>query len=230
VGRTPGAGTRSDADFQGLVDACRDLGVEISSHQIESLRRYHQDIVDWNRRVNLVSRRDVDRLVGYHCLDSAEGLRYLRKNGDRVVLDLGSGAGFPGVVWKILHPELEMTLVESVRKRCLFLEQVVSGLGLTRTMVVRERGEELQNRKEFIGHYDVGVARTVAKLGRLIEICLPLLRRGGRLVAFKGKGASEELVEARSALERVGGSVVAVEPALSVELRRKRTFVIVEKK
>ncbi|MCK4548414.1 MAG: 16S rRNA (guanine(527)-N(7))-methyltransferase RsmG, partial [Candidatus Eisenbacteria sp.] len=189
-------GSPLDTEFLAFRDALAGLGLECSEDRLEALVWYREAVRSWNRRVNLVSRRDVDRLVEYHFLDCAEGLRCLRTNVDTEIMDLGSGAGFPGLVWKILRPALRMTLVESVRKRCLFLERVVGHLGLRETVVLRVRAEELVKDGGLAGGLDVVVVRTVAKLARLVEMGLPLLRGGGRLVAFKGAGLAREKVEA----------------------------------
>jgi 16S rRNA (guanine527-N7)-methyltransferase len=206
------------------------LGLSCSEEQLQRLDEYRQAIQEWNQRVNLVSRRDVGRLVEYHFLDSAEGLRYLRTTADETILDLGSGAGLPGLVWKILRPELKIILVDSVQKRSMFLNRVVDGLGLAGVRVIRERGENLTNLPGVGGSCDVVVARTVAKLARLVEISFPLLRHGGRLLTFKGSGLEKEQIEAETVLRRYDGQVVSVESARSPQLRGKRRFVVVEKR
>jgi len=219
-----------DAEFRALERELGNLGLGGVDTNLEALGQHRAAILLWNQRVNLVSRRDEKKLIRYHFLDCAEGLTHLREGTDRRVLDLGSGAGFPGVVWKILRPDLDITLVDSIRKRALFLESVVEALGLEGVGIVRERGEELAEREDFAGQYDVGVARTVAPLWRLVGVCMPFLRPGGRLLAFKGRAVEEELAEAESVLKDKGGKLVRVAPARSETLRGKRIFVVIEKK
>jgi 16S rRNA (guanine527-N7)-methyltransferase len=235
IGRRPEAAfvageSGVDAEFRALERALADLGLGGAHNSLKVLEHYRSAIVLWNRRVNLVSRRDEKKLIRYHFLDCAEGLAHLRDGVDRRVLDLGSGAGFPGVVWKILRPDLEITLVDSIRKRALFLESVVETLGLEGVGIVRDRGEALAEREDFAGRYDVSVARTVAPLWRLVGMCMPLVRPGGRLLAFKGRAVDEEVAEARPVLEGKGAEMVGVAPARSEMLRGKRTFVVIEKK
>lgn len=215
-------------EWRVLEEACRELKVELPAEAIRRLALYRRAIVEWNERVNLVSRRDTGRLVGYHFLDSVEGFVYLRES-DREVLDLGSGGGLPGLVWKILNPGLAVTLLDSIRKRCLFLEKVVSGLGLVGTAVVRSRAESLAGGGEYADRFDVAAARTVARLGRVVELAFPLVRPGGRLLAYKGRALREELREAEDVIREWGGWVSQVAPARSPTLRGKRTFVVVEK-
>jgi len=219
----------AEGDFEALVSACGALGLGLAPERVEQLRWYRAEIARWNRRVNLVSRRDIERLVSYHFLDSVEGLGHVRAT-DRRILDLGSGAGLPGLVWKIVRPELDLVLVESVRKRGLFLRHVVAELGLERIAVVESRGETLAKDGDFVGRFHLAVARTVANLSRLVEICLPLVATGGRLLAYKGARLEGEVDEAAAALDRCGGRVVGVMPASSETLGGKRRFVLVEKR
>jgi len=217
------------SEFRAFEQGLDVLNLGRTPGALSALKEYRSAIVRWNRRVNLVSRGDEEKLVGYHFLDCAEGLTYLRECDGTHVLDLGSGAGFPGVVWKILRPDLDITLVDSIRKRALFLQDVVEGLGLKGVRVVRERGEALADREDHAGRYDMSVARTVAPLQRLVEICMPLVRTKGRLLAFKGPSVEREVAVAQSVLERERGDVVEVRPAILESLRGKRTFVIIEK-
>jgi 16S rRNA (guanine527-N7)-methyltransferase len=223
-----GRKTAIKGEFGALERALASMDLEVTAESLEALAEYRRAMLKWNRRVNLVSRGDEQRIIRYHFLDSAAGLVHLRA-GDLHVLDMGAGAGFPGVVWKILRPRLEMTLVDSVRKRCLFLESVAEGLGLKGVSVVRERGEVLAEHPDFVQRFDAVTARTVARLSRLVDWCVPLLRPGGRLVAFKGVEVEEELEDAAPALRERGGRVVEVAAARPEGLREKRAFVVIEK-
>jgi 16S rRNA (guanine527-N7)-methyltransferase len=215
-------------EFDALEGDLEHLGLAVPPGALEVLRAYRDGIVEWNAKVNLVSRRDMGRLVDYHFLDCASGLRFVRE-GDVRVLDLGSGAGFPGLVWRILRASLIVDLVESVRKKTLFLEGTVRDLALTGVRVVRERGEALAEREGFTNRYDVATARTVAPLPDLVRTCMPLLRKGGRLVAFKGERGAEEVEKAAAALSDEGGRVVEMAESPVRRFREKRSFVVAEK-
>jgi 16S rRNA (guanine527-N7)-methyltransferase len=218
----------SGADYGGFEALCEDLGYEFHAEKRLRLENYRKAILEWNNKINLISRRDEGRLVSYHFLDSAEGLAYLREIDTRV-LDLGSGAGLPGIVWTILNPRVEMTLVEATRKRALFLERAARVLDLGRITVIRARAESAAVQSRLRSRFDAAVARTVAGLPELIRICLPLLCPGGRLIAYKGMGGEEELEEAGQILEDLGGEVVQVAPAVSASLKDKRVFVIIQR-
>lgn len=157
------------------------------------LRRYVGALLEWNQRVNLISRADEAVLVERHLCESAVPLFLLRIAPESNVLDIGSGAGFPGVVWKVLRPDLHLTLVESQRRRALFLRHVTQLLGLADVQVLYTRAENLADDLSYQGSFDFATARAVAPLRRLWEWSRPLLKFSGALVAFKGGDVAAEV-------------------------------------
>jgi 16S rRNA (guanine527-N7)-methyltransferase len=158
---------------------------------------------------NLTAVRDPDDMRRKHLVDSLACLPLADLRAGERVLDLGSGAGFPGLPVAIACPEVQMVLVEAVGKKAEFLRRAVERLGVAHACVVQARAEDLGRRAEWRERSDCVLARAVAPLRTLLELALPLCRVGGRLIAFKGKRAEEELAAARGALEVLGGSCTA---------------------
>src|SRR6266511_3120408 len=185
-------------------------GLPLSEAQIDQLATYAAELRRWNERVNLTAIDDEAGIVVRHFLDS---LRCALSWGDAPgsLVDVGAGAGFPGLPLKILRPELRLTLVESVAKKAAFLRHVVDMLGLAGVEVVVARAEALGRDAAHRGRYDVAVARAVAELRVLAEYCLPLCRVGGRFLAPKGAQIAAEVQSAQPAIAQLGGRLLAVE-------------------
>ncbi|MGB9752677.1 MAG: 16S rRNA (guanine(527)-N(7))-methyltransferase RsmG [Roseiflexus castenholzii] len=210
-----------------LLRIATSWGLRLDQRQIEQFARYSAELRAWNMRVNLTSITDEREIVTRHFLDS---LRCALSWGDTPsrLIDIGSGAGFPGLPLKILHPELHVTLVESVGKKAAFLQHIVAVLDLRDVTVVTARAEVVGRDPQHREQYDVVTARAVAELATLVEYGLPLCRIGGRFLAPKGSAIDDEVVRARIAIARLGGQVIGVEQVEipGVELR---TLVVIVK-
>ncbi len=187
-----------------LVAAAQDMGLELSEDQLEQFEGYRRELLEWNQRFNLTAIRDPDQIESKHFLDSLACLRLDIPELSRV-LDVGAGAGLPGLPMKIARPDIKLTLLEATQKKARFLEHVASTLGLTAVEVVALRAEEFTARESF----DLVVARAVAALPSLLELTLPFCRIGGRVVAMKkGEGLEAEVAAAAHALKVLGGRLV----------------------
>lgn len=186
-----------------LVEGVEELGLPLSDEARGRFELYLERLLEWNKRVNLVSRADEGRIVGRHFLESLALLRLVEFPYEARVLDLGTGAGFPGLPIKILRPDIRMTLLDSRRKRILFLREVVGALGLEGVAVVCARAEEINRQQGYEGQFDIVLARAVAKLERLVRWGLPFLKEGGRLVAVKGGDLDQEIKGLRDHRVRV---------------------------
>lgn len=210
-----------------LTNTLRDWNVSLSDIQVEQFARYADELRNWNEQLNLTAIIDREGIAVRHFLDS---LRVAQSWGaiPKRLIDVGTGAGFPGLPLKILHPEIQLTLVESIEKKANFLRHIAFELGLADVEVVVGRAEALGREPERREQYDVAVARAVAELRVLAEYCLPLVRVGGRFLAPKGGNVLEEAELARAGLAKLGGNLLAVEP---VELPgiEPRTLVVIEK-
>ena len=188
---------------EALTAGLRLLAWPLSERQRQQFRSYLKLLLEWNRHVNLFSRHDVPRLAERHLLESVAWVRALPEPLASPLLDLGSGAGFPGVPLAVLFPQLHVVLVESRKKRALFLQRVVRELELGASVtVVPERVELLAESPEHLEHYRSITARAVAPLSRLLAWCDPLLAPRGRLFAFKGDRLKEELQSLRPSLQK----------------------------
>ncbi len=198
-----------------LARALEHWGICLEQWQLTAFERYYHELIEWNRKFNLTritSREDVAR---FHFLDSLS--LYLHReslglpSSERMV-DVGSGAGFPGVPAKIAFPHLGVALVESSSKKAAFLRHIVSTLDLPGVDVLASRAEQVARSPEHRERYDLAAARAVAPIAVLAELLLPFARIGGRAVAFKTEDTLEELEEARAAIESCGGALGEVLP------------------
>lgn len=208
-------------------------GIELTPAQLEMFRTYYEELVDWNQRVNLTAISDYEDVQVRHFADSLAVFLALDAAGlgDQVSLvDIGSGAGFPGLPLKIARPAWRVLLVESAKKKARFLEHMIDQLGFEDVGVVWGRAEEVGRDPHYRERFDVAVARAVAEMAVLVEYALSLLRVGGWFVAQKGTDPSDELRRAETAIEILGGahhSTIAYRlPALDEPLH----LVVIEKR
>ena len=189
-------------DKNRLEAKCAALGIALTGPMLDALDQYAEILVEYNQKVNLTAITDPEGIEDKHFADSLL-LANLPETAGKLV-DVGTGAGFPGVVAKIFKPELQLTLMEPTGKRVEFLKYVCAQLGLSGVEFAKERAEEAA-RKIWREQFDVATARGVAALPMLSEYCLPLVKVGGVFLAMKGPGAAEELAESGAALKKLGG-------------------------
>lgn len=189
-------------DKNRLEAKCAALGIALTGPMLDALDQYAEILVEYNQKVNLTAITDPEGIENKHFADSLL-LANLPETAGKLV-DVGTGAGFPGVVAKIFKPELQLTLMEPTGKRVEFLKYVCAQLGLSGVEFAKERAEEAA-RKVWREQFDVATARGVAALPMLSEYCLPLVKVGGVFLAMKGPGAAEELAESGAALKKLGG-------------------------
>jgi len=201
------------------------MGFALKPAHLRTFQAYYEELITWNQRFNLTAVTDYDHVQIRHFLDSLSCLLAIGSKGERRwpglpapgtrVIDVGSGAGFPGLPLKILHPRLNLTLLEATGKKTEFLKHVVTHLGLETAAVIHGRAEEVGQDEVHRESYDLVLARAVADLPVLVEYLLPLCRIGGKCIAQKGSSAHEELTTAQHAIALLGGEVHYV---LAVEL------------
>ncbi|MEN6350246.1 MAG: 16S rRNA (guanine(527)-N(7))-methyltransferase RsmG [Syntrophomonas sp.] len=192
-----------------------------------NVNRYKGLLLEENTRQNLVSRRTIDQELDKHIEDSTIILNYFSLTGNKI-LDIGSGAGFPGLILAIYCSEAEFTLLESDQKKSGFLENAIKELNLQNVRVVRQRAEEMGHIEKFRACFDICTSRAVASMNILLEYGLPLLKVGGRLMLWKGRDYQEEIERAKQALEVLGGKVNEIIP-YNLMCERDRAIVVVEK-
>lgn len=219
----------ASAPFAALAREASTFGLDVTSEQIAVCERYAEELILRNTSVNLTAITDPVDIAHKHFLDSWTAFGARRWSGQERVIDIGSGAGFPGLALRIVKPRLRVTAVESVGKKARFLEDVATLLGLTDVEVRNERAEVLG--RERRDRYDVATARAVGTLGQVIEYLLPFLRIGGDAIVWKGR-LEHELPGARKAATALGGDIVRIVPTSELgvdEVLPGRNLVVVRK-
>lgn len=191
-----------------LVNSFAGAGISLSETQVEQLSSYAELLIEWNQKINLTAITEPREIEEKHFLDSCLPFEDIDVPPGAAVIDIGTGAGFPGIPLKILRPDIELTLMDSLNKRITFLETVCAAIGVSAN-TIHGRAEEL-GRKELRESFDIATARAVARLSVLSEYCLPYVRVGGMFVALKGPDCGEEIKLAYTAIKTMGGELAAV--------------------
>ncbi len=227
-----------------LKAGAKSLGLTLDSERVYAFETYYKELTAWNQRFNLTAVVDYAEVQCRHFLDSLSCLLAfplqgtphsisqtvpLRLQSDQICLDVGSGAGFPGIPIKIVLPESRMTLLEATGKKAAFLRHMVSKLNLANTEVVNARAEEAARLPQHRAKYDVVLARAVAPMSTLAEYCLPFCRIGGRVIAQKGSDIEEEIAAAQGALGILGGEIIEVKSVAVPGIGGERSLVLIAK-
>lgn len=215
-----------------LIRGTQELGISLSEEHLTQFEIYYRELVEWNRRFNLTAITDYEAVQVRHFLESLSCLLALPtpclRAGARVV-DVGTGAGFPGIPLKIVCPHISLTLVEATRKKVAFLEHLIGRLGLEDVRVIHARAEELGQQRAHRERYDWAMARAVAEMPTLVEYLLPLVRVGGAVLAQKGESGPAEVHAAEEAIRILGGEVRRLMPVHLHGIAETRYLVIVDK-
>ena len=183
------------------------FNLHITTAQVTALLMYEKELLDWNQKFNLTAIRDTDSIRTKHFLDSFSCVLAWKSSPPNRLVDIGTGAGFPGIPLKILYPNLKLTLVESVGKKAIFCQHMVRVLGLEHVEVIQARAEDLGQNPQHRETYDWAVARSVANLNVLSEYLIPLAKIGGNVLAQKGESGPAEAQSAEKAMELLGGKL-----------------------
>lgn len=195
----------------------------------KNLEIYARLLIEWNEKVNLTAITDSEEIAIKHFYDSIYPAVFLNISSGLKIIDVGTGAGFPGLALKIAYPQLKVTLLDSLQKRTVFLQTVIEELGLKEIEVIHGRAEEVARQKHYREKYDLAVSRAVAALPVLLEYTVPFVRVGGRIAAWKGPGVLEEMEQAQKAMAVLG---VIWENGFDYELPEgmgKRTLGVLQK-
>jgi len=205
------------------------LGIRLSPDQEGALAHYEEELVSWNERLNLTAISDTEGIRTKHFLDSLTCLLALGSAPPNRLIDIGTGAGFPGIPLKIILPDVHIVLLESVRKKTRFLRHIVQALNLEKVEVVRVRAEEAGQDPDHREQYDCAVARAVASMPTLVEYMLPLVRVGGTALAQKGEGAPAEAHSAERAINLLGGHLRQLQHITLPGVTEDRYLVTIDK-
>lgn len=183
------------------------LGITLTDKQLKQFLQYYEMLIEWNKVMNLTTITEYQDVVKKHFVDSLSLVNTCDLMSDLSLIDVGTGAGFPGLALKIAFPELKITLLDSLNKRIQFLNEVIEKLGLQNVDTVHGRAEDFAKPGKHRELYDLCVSRAVANLSTLLEYCLPFVKVGGIFVSYKSERVSQELVFAENALLLLGGEV-----------------------
>jgi len=212
-----------------LAQHAERFGLSLTGTQLEQFRAYRALLVEWNARVNLTAVREPAQIEIRHFLDSLSCATVTGNLNGRRLIDVGTGAGFPGVPLKILYPDLQLTLLDSVGKKTRFLELLVTTLGLGEVRILTERAEVVGQLAAHRGRYEWAVARSVAELRILVELLLPLCQVGGHTLAQKGSNAAAEVEAAARAIALLGGATPHLTTIQLPGLEEPHTLVVIGK-
>ena len=217
------------AKMNQLKEDALQFGVELNEKQLFQFYRYYELLIDWNEKINLTAITEFEEVLKKHFLDSIS-IGRIMKQGDSVsVLDIGTGAGFPGIPIKIAFPDTKVTLLDSLNKRVNFLNHVIHELELDNIFALHGRAEDFAKKKEMREQFDLCVSRAVANLSSLSEFCLPYVKLGGSFISYKSEKAMEELEFCANAISILGGGNVKTDEFFLTGTDFKRTFIMIEK-
>jgi len=213
--------------FDKFIEEVNKISIEFSEEQLEQFRIYYEMLVEKNKVMNLTGITEWDEVLEKHFLDSISLIRAVDLNQELSVMDMGTGAGFPGIPLKIAFPNLKVTLADSLNKRVLFLQEVIDALKLECIEAIHGRAEDLARDKKYREQYDLSVSRAVANLSTLSEYCLPFVKIGGQFISYKSGEIEEEVASSKSAVFLLGGKVKEI---VKFELGESgRSFIVIDK-
>lgn len=192
-----------------IEDELNELGIKLNDYQIEQFYRYYQLLLQWNQVMNLTAITEMEDVITKHFIDSLTIVKVIEdiKEQEYSVIDVGTGAGFPGVPLKIVYPHLRITLLDSLNKRIKFLDEVISELNLNKIKTMHGRAEDYGRDMIYREKYDVCVSRAVANIATLSEYCLPFVKVNGCFVAYKSTGGEEEIRAGKGAIKLLSGKI-----------------------
>jgi len=217
-------------DNSAFLADLKEWNLELTETQLSQLEKYYEMLVEKNKVMNLTAITEYEDVLKKHFLDSLALSQVVDLKNKKVkLLDMGTGAGFPGIPLKIVFPNLEVTLMDSLNKRIVFLQEVITELGLTNITAVHGRAEEAALKPEYREKFDFCVSRAVARLVSLAEFCLPFVKQGGSFVPYKSGEIKEELQEAKFALRELGGEYKKTKEYILPNSDISRTLILVDK-
>ena len=221
----------SKEEFAGkiLQKGAESFGIQLTNQQVDQFFEYYRLLVQWNEFMNLTAITEMEEVMEKHFVDSLALSKAAEVGKIETLIDVGTGAGFPGIPLKIAYPHLRVVLLDSLNKRVKFLSTVIETLGLTNIQAVHGRAEDAARQKDYREQFDAAVSRAVANMASLSEYCLPFIKVGGVFVPYKSGNIEEELKDAGKAVKTLGGTIRRVEKFQLPDTDIERSLVLIEK-
>lgn len=217
-----------------LVNICNKINIEISDDQINCFEKYYELLIEKNKVMNLTAITDKEDVIVKHFIDSIALIPYLKDKGintnnELKIIDIGTGAGFPGLPLKIMMPDVKFTLLDSLNKRVSFLNEVIDELKLKDIEALHGRAEDYASDNKYREKYDICVSRAVANLSTLSEYCIPFVKEDGFFISYKAGESEEEINNSKNAIKILGGKINKVEEFVLPGTDASRVFVFIRK-
>jgi len=215
--------------FEQFEQKLSQMNLSVTEEMKTQFSLYYDLLCEWNKVMNLTTIIEFDEVVEKHFLDSLALAAYLNIQPDWKMIDVGTGAGFPGIPLKIMFPELDVLLADSLNKRVRFLEKVIVRLQLSGICAVHGRAEDLAHKNEYREQFDLCASRAVAHMSCLSEYCLPFVKRGGVFAAYKSADIAEEVGQSQKAIQILGGKLNRIEQFQLPDTEYQRSFILIDK-
>ena len=215
-------------DINAFCEDCREMNVTLSAEQLAQFQRYYECLTQWNAFMNLTAVTDYGEVLKKHFLDSLALAKAADLKKVRRLIDIGTGAGFPGIPIKIAFPQMEVVLLDSLGKRVKFLDHVISELQLSQITAIHGRAEEFAKSDDYRERFDLAVSRAVANLSTLCEYCIPYTKLHGAFISYKSGKIEEELQAAQNAIAALGGKTENI-CKFSLQDVEERSLVVIRK-
>ena len=210
-----------------MIDYGKEINIVFTEEQLQKFYQYMNLLIEWNEKINLTAIVEPKEIILKHFIDSLTIIKYIELN--KSVIDIGTGAGFPGIPIKIMKEDLEITLLDSLNKRIHFLNEVIQKLELKNITAVHARIEEYAKNKQYREKFDVATSRAVANLTTLSEYMLPMVALKGMAICMKGSEISEEISKSKNSIKILGGEIVHIEEFTLPKSDYKRNLIMIEK-
>lgn len=210
-----------------MINFSKKIDIEIEEEQLKKYFKYMNLLLEWNKKINLTAITELDDIILKHFIDSMTVLKHIKEC--RRLVDVGTGAGFPGIPIAIMRPDLQITLLDSLNKRIIFLDEVVKELDLKNIKTVHGRAEDFGQNMINREKYDIAVSRAVANMTTLSEYMIPLIKVGGKCIFMKGSEIDKELEDARFAIKELGGKIINIDNFKLPDTDMERNVISIEK-
>ncbi len=205
------------------------FGIELTELQEKQFKKYYELLIYWNDRINLTAITEYEEVLKKHFEDSISIYKAINMEEINSIIDIGTGAGFPGIPIKILFPHIKLTLLDSLNKRIKFLNLLIEELGLKDVETLHGRAEDFGKKSEYREQYDLCVSRAVANLSTLSELCIPFVKVGGKFISYKSEKATEELLNANNAIKVLGGGDIKIVDIFIPDTNYERKLILIGK-